>query len=582
MSTVNLKKILLDIYKHKLSLEDIFKDIDDETTCNEIFFRNAVQLDGNVIKFASVNIRDNKEIVMSAVKESCFALVHASDRLKNDEDIILQSTKRRSGLYDNHLVFPETLLKNRDFVLKLIQSNSYNIKFIPIDLKDDKLLYFSAISDDSSILSLRPRVFDDDTYNKLYILLENKEFATEVILKNISVFDYLSDNLKKNEPFILNLIERLIELKQRGGYDIIEQKRDLLDSIIKINNNNRSIALACLKYTLEDIYLGKYIFKNIAQDLFNNIDFLLSAMEINGFLLQYIPDNLKNHKALVLNAINSHSKVKNGQLGNESPLEYASELLRDDIDVVLAAIEKDGKAILYASDNLKNNVDLVSQALKNGAGLSYFNYLPFKLQNRENLLLTLNNGGGLIADIPTNLRSDKEIVMIAVKYYGENLSQASTELKNDKEIVMAAVKSFGEMLEYTSDELRNDPKIVLAAVTENGAALKFASEELKNNREIAITAVRNKNNFLINSKHPLAYIGNILKIDKEIILEAFKGGSNYKILENELVPVNLLNDKDFVLKLLKIDSRGFIKYYWKFLPTKMKDDLDIYTLKLIN
>lgn len=504
MSTVNLKKILLDIYKHKLLLEDIFKDIDDETKCNEIFFRNAVQLDGNVIKFASVNIRDNKEIVMSAVKESCFALVHASDRLKNDEDIILQSTKRRSGLYDYHLVFPETLLKNRDFVLKLIQSNSYNIKFIPIDLKDDKLLYFSAISDDSSILSLIPREFDDDTYNKLYILLENKEFATEVILKNIYVFDYLSDNLKKNEPFILNLIERYIELKQRGGYDKIEQKRNLLVSIIKINNNNRSIALACLKYTLEDIYVGKYIFKNIAQDLFNNIDFLLSAMEINGFLLQYIPDNLKNHKALVLNAINSHSKVKNGQLGNESPLEYASELLRDDIDVVLAAIEKDGKAILYASDNLKNNVDLVSQALKNGAGLSYFNYLPFKLQNRENLLLTLNNGGGLIADIPTNLRSDKEIVMIAVKYYGKNLRQASTELKNDKEIVMAAVKSCGEMLEYTSDELRNDPKIVLAAVTENGAALKFASEELKNNREIAITAVRNKNNFLINSKHPLA------------------------------------------------------------------------------
>jgi hypothetical protein len=106
---------------------------------------------------------------------------------------------------------------------------------------------------------------------------------------------------------------------------------------------------------------------------------------------------------------------------------------------------------------------------------------------------------------------------------------------------------------------------------------------LKNNREIALTAVRNKNDYLLNSKLPaLAYIGNNLKNDKEIILESFEGGSNYKIFENELVPVNLLNDKDFVLKLLKIDSRKFIKYYWKFLPAKMKNDLDIYTLKLIN
>ena len=50
----------------------------------------------------------------------------------------------------------------------------------------------------------------------------------------------------------------------------------------------------------------------------------------------------------------------------------------------------------------------------------------------------------------------------------------------------------------------------------------------------------------------------------------------------ELVPANLLNDKDFVFKLLKNDPMNFIKYYWKILPTKMKNDLDIYTLKLIH
>jgi hypothetical protein len=305
-------------------------------------------------------------------------------------------------------------------------------------------------------------------------------------------------------------------------------------------------------------------------------------MEINGFLLQYIPNNFKNHNAIVLTAIINYSNIKSGQLGNDSPLKYASESLRNDMEVVLAAIQKDGRAISYLSDNLKKNVDIVFESLKNGAGLSYFKYLPFDLQNRENLLLTLKNGGGDIDLIPINLR-DKEILMSAIKYYAKNLRQASTELKNDKEIVLAAVKSSGEVLEYVSDELRNDLEIVLAAVSQNGAALKFASEELKNNKEIILTAVSNKHCSLSNSYLPaLAYVGNILKNDKDIILRSFEGGLCSKIFEMELVPTNLLNDKDFVLKLLKKDARNFIKYYWKILPAKMKNDLDIYTLKLLN
>ncbi len=574
--------MLFDIKKHKISLEDIFKDFDEEAAGNEVFFRNVVKLDGTALKYASIKICDNKEIVMNAVQESGFALLHASDRLKNDEDIVLQSTKERSDLYNNHLVFPETLLKNREFVLKLIQSNSYNIIFIPNNLKDDNLLYLTALTNDSSILDFRYKAFDEKVYNKLFKLLENKEFATEVILKNIYVFNYLPDELKKSESFILNLIERLSELTTKVGFDTNNQKREILVSIIKSNNNNRRIINAGLKYTIDDIYLGELLFKNIADDLYNNQDFILCAMEINGFLLQYIPNNFKNHKAIVFNAIINYSNIKSGQLGNDSPLKYASESIRNDIEVVLAAIQKDGRAISYVSDNLKKNVDIVFESLKNGAGLSYFKYLPFELQNRENLLLTLKNGGGDIDLIPINFR-DKELLMSAIKYYAKNLSQASAELKNDKEIVLAAVKSFGELLEFVSYELRNDLEIVLSAVSQNGAALKFASEELKNNKEIILTAVSNKHCSLSNSCLPaLAYVGNKLKNDKDIILRSFEGGLCSKIFEMELVPTNLLNDKDFVLKLMKKDPMNFIKYYWKILPAKMKNDLDIYTLKLIN
>jgi hypothetical protein len=582
MSTVNLKTILLDIRKRKLPLEDLLKDIDDKTARNETFFGNAVKLNGEALKYASDVIKDNDQIVKSAVRSSCWALEHASDRLKSDENIVLESLRVRSNLYDNYLAFPQQLLTSRDFILKLIEANPYNIKFIPKTLREDAILYASAIAADSSILESRLRAFDEETYKKLYLLLENKDIATEVILKNVYVFNYLSAELKTHEEFVLNLINRLVELEPKGGITTCGQKRDLLTSIIQCNRNNEGIVLASLKHTMDDSYLGEIIFRNISQDLYSDIDFISRAMKANGFLIKYIPHNLKDNKAIFLSALNNLYKRERRRMGNDSPLLHASDSLRQDIDVVTAAIRTDGKAIAFVSEKLRNNVDLVLESLHNGAGLNYFKYLPLKLQNRKNLILALKNGGGLVDDIPINLRSDKEIVMYAVMDYGKNLCQASIELKNDKAIVLAAVTSCGEVLENASHQLRNDVDIVLAAVSQNGAALKFASEELKNNFDVALTAVRNKHAHILNSNLPaLAYVGNVLKNDKEIILESFEGGGIYDILKNELVPPGLLTDKDFVLKLINKDATNFIKYYWRHLPSQMKNDLDIYTLKLI-
>lgn len=81
--------------------------------------------------------------------------------------------------------------------------------------------------------------------------------------------------------------------------------------------------------------------------------------------------------------------------------------------------------------------------------------------------------------ISPKLRSNKEVVLEAVKESGYALIYASKELRNDKEVVLAAVKQKGYVLEFASEELRNDKEVVLAAIKENGNALQFASEKLQ-------------------------------------------------------------------------------------------------------
>ena len=160
-------------------------------------------------------------------------------------------------------------------------------------------------------------------------------------------------------------------------------------------------------------------------------------------VLNRIPEQNRNpekiYKALASSTntiIKKYDKKKvlaavNFSIGDK--LEYASDALRNDKEVVLAAVKLDGRALKYASADLKN---------------------------------------------------DKDVVLAAMKQNGWALCWAGDDLRNDKVIVLAAVKQHGIILFYASADLKNDTDVVLAAVKQNGMALKFASAKLKKDPDI--------------------------------------------------------------------------------------------------
>ena len=77
------------------------------------------------------------------------------------------------------------------------------------------------------------------------------------------------------------------------------------------------------------------------------------------------------------------------------------------------------------------------------------------------------------------LRSDREVVMAAVKNYGEALKYASAELRADREVATVAVAQDYRALMLVSDELQGDRELILLAVAKNDRALEYASEELQ-------------------------------------------------------------------------------------------------------
>lgn len=89
-------------------------------------------------------------------------------------------------------------------------------------------------------------------------------------------------------------------------------------------------------------------------------------------------------------------------------------------------------------------------------------------------------------------RSDKDVVMAAVKRHGPQLKFASDSMKDNYSIVMTAVgnQKFGDsVLCYASDRLRNDEDIVMKAVERKGVELGGASDRLRKDPEICAIAI---------------------------------------------------------------------------------------------
>ena len=128
----------------------------------------------------------------------------------------------------------------------------------------------------------------------------------------------------------------------------------------------------------------------------------------------------------------------------------------------MAAVQQNGMALQWASETLRNDKDIVMIAVKqNGMALQW---------------------------APETLRNDKNIVKAAVQQNGMALQWAPEILKNNKEIVMEAIQQDGFALTWASKEFKKDINIIMEAIQQNGLALAVASEESKQNPILELLA----------------------------------------------------------------------------------------------
>ena len=155
----------------------------------------------------------------------------------------------------------------------------------------------------------------------------------------------------------------------------------------------------------------------------------MEAVKQNGYSLQYASENMKRNREIAFHAVKNYCFA----------IEFVHKDLLDDMQIINQALEQSGYVLKYFNPEQKKNKKIVSKAIKkNGYALMYAHRSSKKIKFIKKIL-KYYLGGTSLAYCDKCLRSDKKVVLEAVKTYGYAIKDASKTSKC-KQVIKASIK----------------------------------------------------------------------------------------------------------------------------------------------
>jgi len=170
----------------------------------------------------------------------------------------------------------------------------------------------------------------------------------------------------------------------------------------------------------------------------------------------------------------------------------------------------------------------------------------------QNAITTIQQNPDAFTRMSPELRSNRYVVMEAIKYRPQSLYYADDTLKSDREIIMEAVMRNPEMLYHALGEAKRDREVVLTAIRLRPESLYYADDTLKSDREIIMEAV-------MRNPEILAHIPYDLKNDTDFwdfIIYGYGTTCNIEYFKYvpERVFMQLFDRENFVMNSVMLDG----------------------------
>jgi hypothetical protein len=387
-NSINTDIILLtlDVIKsqNKNYLQKTFQLIDQKIKNDLEFFKHAVALNGLFLEFSGVNVKNDYEIALEAVKENGHAIYFASEELQKNETLIYAAINNGAG---TKILTQELSTKEN-----LIQALSN----LPDTHSKNSLQRYC------SIINASPTLKDD------------REFCLTAVKSDGANIQYVSERLLKD----IELVEEAF-INSRGLNLFVQDHR------LGVFSDNKEFILKLIKNGAAPL---DYVSNNLKDD----IDIVISAVANNGSQLKFASDRLKDNQQIILKAIENDSKY----------FEYASNNLKSNVEFISNVIINTKYYIRSRTSPIliKENPD----DYKFVPNLEYiFKYCSEQiLSNKELMILAVKQEGSLIAFASEVLKLDKEIVLTALQNRPTKdiLMLASKKLQEDLDLLILTLK----------------------------------------------------------------------------------------------------------------------------------------------
>lgn len=300
---------------------------------DEMMLSSFLSLYGyDYLQFASEKYKDDPSKIWFCLNTRgvAKALKYASPRLKSDKQFILK-------------------------ILNEAQANWVIFKYVSEELRGDPDIASLAIQK-SEIPNLQ---YSSDQ------LKDNKLFVMEALKYHLESYKYASKRLQEDDEVILLVIEQYSkkidesfrEYQRSSSWHPYESnpnrlsyedaKKQLID-FISLHPNKKSAILAAMKHNY-------HAFNRASEALQNDRDFVLEAVSIFGGVYEFLHQNFKDDKEILLKA------VQEGRYPHA--IKFANETFRDSEELFEEVYKnrRCGNVVQHMSPRIQNNKELLEQ-----------------------------------------------------------------------------------------------------------------------------------------------------------------------------------------------------------------------------
>lgn len=304
--------------------------------------------------------------------------------------------------------------------------------------------------------------------------------------------NYLAIKNETNDP--LEAIENIAEclqqesnerLKRESVIKAVEKTTDChsVDSIVHSYIKNTFVNIEDVRTQAPEAELLNNPFSY--EEL--EYEFILSAVKLGNIKLEDVDALWKSNREIVKGALMYDKDFKNFH----SSLQFASERLQDDKEVVLAAVKNQGFTLKFASERLQDDKEVVLATVK--TSFSALQFVSERLQDDEEVvLIAMKNSIFALqlasARLREKLTDNRKFILSFIKKSKFTLQFASKRLQDDKEVILNVIKKSPPTLECSSkrlrEKLKNHPKMSLHIVKRSSDDLEFTSKKLRSENPI--------------------------------------------------------------------------------------------------